>query len=112
MNDLPEKTSLGVQENVARLLCYVLGWVSGLILLLIVRENKNVRFHAIQSIVVFGAITIASYILGLLPYIGGFLGGLLGLLAFVLWIILMVKAYQQELFRLPVAGDLADKWAG
>ena len=53
-----EKTSTGLQENVAGLLCYVLGWVTGLIFILIEKENKFVRFHAMQSIVTFGSITV------------------------------------------------------
>ena len=48
------KTSTGLEDNIAGLLCYVAGWVSGLIFLLIETENKFVRFHAVQSIIVFG----------------------------------------------------------
>ena len=55
-----EKSSTGLAENVAGLLCYVLGWVSGLVFILIEKENRFVRFHAIQSIYVFGVITIDS----------------------------------------------------
>ena len=51
-----EKTSTGLDENVAGLLCYVLGWVSGLVFILIEQENNFVRFHAMQSIIVFGAL--------------------------------------------------------
>ena len=53
-----EKTSIGLDENVAGLLCYVLGWISGIIFLLIEPKNNFVRFHAIQSIVVFAIINI------------------------------------------------------
>ena len=105
-----QKTSIGLDENIAGLLCYVLLWVSGLIIYLLETENKTVRFHAVQSIIVFGTLTIANYILGLIPVIGGFLIGIIGLIAFVLWIILMVKAYQGERFKLPWSGDLAEKW--
>ena len=68
-----EKTSTGLDENIAGLLCYVLGWISGLVFILIEKENKFVRFHAIQSIIVFGAITVASFILSWIPFIGSFL---------------------------------------
>jgi uncharacterized membrane protein len=107
-----EKTSTGLAENVAGLLCYVLGWISGLVFILIEKENKFVRFHAMQSIIVFGALTIASIILGLIPFIGAFLGILIYLLGIILWIILMVRAYQGTRHKLPWAGDLAEKWAG
>jgi len=106
------KTSSGLEENVAGLLCYVLGWVSGLVFILIEKENKLVRFHAMQSIIVFGALTIVSFIFGLIPVIGGFIGGIVGLLGLVLWIVLMVKAYQGTKYKLPLSGDLAEKWVG
>ena len=113
-----DKTSIGLTENVAGLLCYVLGWVSGLIFFLIEQENKFVRFHAIQSIVTFGSITIVSIalsILGLIPYLGvvfNIANGIIGFLAFVLWIVLMVKAVQGKKYKLPWAGDFAEKRSG
>jgi len=104
-----EKTSTGLEANVAGLLCYVLGWITGLVFILIEKENKFVRFHAMQSIIVFGAITVASIIFNLIPFIGWFLGVLLSILALVLWIILMIKAYQGDKYKLPWAGELAEK---
>lgn len=107
-----EKTSIGLAENVAGLLCYVLGWVSGIVFILIEPENKFVRFHAMQSIIVFGVLTIASLILGWLPVIGGFFVWVISLLSFILWIVLMVKAFQGATYKLPWAGNLAEKWLG
>ena len=113
-----EKTSTGLEANVAGLLCYVLGWVSGLVFILIEKENKFVRFHAVQSIVTFGSITVVSVvfaILAIIPYIGlvfGIISWIIGLLAFVLWIVLMVKAYQGATYKLPWAGNIAEKWIG
>ena len=110
-----------MQPNVAALLCYVLGWITGLIFFLIEKENKFIRFHAAQSIVVFGALTILQIALGifsgilvaihlyvLLP-IFTLLYPLIGLVGLVLWILLMVKAFQGEMFKLPIAGDMAEK---
>ena len=109
------KTSVGLEENVAGLLCYVLGWITGLVFILIEKENKFVRYHAMQSILVFGSLTIVNIILqvlGWIPFIG-FLFGIIAILVFilavVLWIVLMVKAYQREMFKLPWAGNLAEK---
>ena len=51
-----EKTSLGIDQNLAGLLCYVVGWVTGIVFLILEGKNKFVRFHAVQSIVVFGAL--------------------------------------------------------
>jgi len=113
-----EKTSTGLDENVAGLLCYVLAWVSGLVFILIEQENKFVRFHAIQSIVTFGSIMIVSIalsILGLIPFLGvvfDVANWMIGALAFVLWIVLMVKAYKGTKYKLPWAGDFAEKRVG
>jgi len=105
-------SSEGLAENVAGLLCYVLGWVTGLIFLLI-DKRPWVKFHAAQSITVFGGLTVIR--IGLL-FMSHFLGwaifGLIGLVSLVLWIFLMVKAYQHETVRIPIAADIADSLAG
>ena len=103
------KTSTGLEENVAGLLCYVLGWITGLIFIIIEKDNKFVRFHAMQSIIVFGILTVARIILGWIPFIGWIFGIIIGILAFVLWIILMIKAFKGEKYKLPWAGNFAEK---
>lgn len=104
-----DKTSTGLTENVAGLLCYLLVWVSGIVFILIEPENKFVRFHAIQSIIVFGALTVVSILLGWIPVIGGFISWVSAILGFILWIVLMVKAYQGIKYKIPWAGDFADR---
>ena len=104
------KTSVELDENVAGLLCYVLVWVSGLVFFLIEKKNKFVRFHALQSIIVFGVLFLACIIIGWIPFIGWVIAWLIWVLAIVLWIVLMVKAYQGEKFKLPWAGNLAEKY--
>ncbi|UCB43205.1 MAG: hypothetical protein JSV77_00730 [Dehalococcoidales bacterium] len=107
------KTSTGLEENIAAVLCYVLGWISGVIFLLIEPDNKSIRFHALQSIIVFGIFTIVTIIFWLLPYpVDRILNGLTGAVMFILWVVLMIKAYQDEKYKLPLAGELAEKWAG
>jgi len=101
----------GLEPNVAGLLCYVLGWVSGVVFLLLEKDDKFVRFHAIQSIAVFGAINIAYLILFSIPIIGFVFGYILYVLGFVLWIVLMIRAYQGEKIKMPWAGDFAEKRA-
>jgi len=103
------KTSTGMNQNVAGLLCYLAGWITGLIFFLIEKENKFVRFHAMQSLITFGGLTVLYIVLGFIPIIGWMLVPVLGLVQLVLWILLMVKAYQGVLFKLPVIGDLAEK---
>ena len=107
-----EKTSTGLEANVAGLLCYVAGWISGLVFILIEKENKFVRFHAIQSIIVFGVLSVASIVLGWIPLLNVVIVPLISVLGLVLWIVLMVKAYQGEKYKLPWAGDLAEKQVG
>jgi uncharacterized membrane protein len=104
-------TSTGLQQNVAGLLCYVLGWITGIIFLVIEKDNKFVRFHAVQSIVVFGAITVFDIIFGWIPIIGWVIAWIVGVAAFILWIVFMVKAYQGQMFKLPVAGNIAEQYS-
>jgi uncharacterized membrane protein len=106
----------GMAENVAGLLCYALGWVTGLIFYFI-DKRPFVRFHAAQSIVVFGGLTIIRVGLGMVFLTGGVSLGfgllwLVSILGLVLWILLMIKAYQGERYRLPIAADLADQIFG
>ena len=118
---VPERTvaGSGMSENVAALLAYVFGWVTGIIFLLIDRR-PFVRFHAAQSIVVFGGLHLITIALGVafgagfmfvggigLIGFGGMLYGLVELAAFILWILLMVKAYQHQRFEVPIAGGIA-----
>ena len=102
-------TDTGIKANIAALLTYLLGFVTGLVFLLIEKNNKFVRFHAMQSIVVFGSIFVVQWVVTFVPIIGIIVGGLLWLLAVALWVVLMVKAYQGEKFKLPLAGDIAEK---
>ena len=106
-----EKTSTGLAENVAGLLCYVVGWVSGIVFLLLEPKNKFVRFHAVQSIAVFGVITIAGIVLGFIPFVGWVIGWIIWVIGIILWILLMIRAYQGARYKLPWAGNLAEKYS-
>jgi len=103
------KTSCGMQPNAAALLSYLLGFITGIIFYLIEKENKFVRFHAMQSIVVFGFLFVLGIILPFIPVIGWVLVPVLWVVNLILWIVLMVKAYQGEKFKIPVAGDIAEQ---
>ena len=98
-----------MQPNLAGLLSYIFGFITGLIFYLIEKKNKFVRFHAMQSIVLSGALFIIQIVLAFVPVIGWAIGSLVSLAAFVVWIILMIKAYQGEYFKLPIIGDIAEK---
>ena len=113
----------GMSENVAGLLCYLAGWITGLIFFFI-DKRPFVRFHAAQSIVVFGGLHIITHVLGLIIGVSFFTGGwgsfgagflvlhALNLLTFVLWILLMVKAHQGERFKIPIASEVAEGFVG
>ena len=128
MQNMNGKTALGLDENVGAMLCYLplcgISLIYSIIVLVTDKTNKNVRFHALQSLLLTGAafvvylavlfvgggLTMAtgSSILGLLTllmYIGVFLG-FVGLMIFG-----CIKAFQNSNFKLPVIGDLADKWS-
>jgi uncharacterized membrane protein len=104
------KTSMGLNENVAGLLCYLFGWVSGLVFFLLEKDSRFVRFHAFQSIVVFGSLNVLMIVIRFIPAIRAF-SSLLSILGLVLAIVLMVKAYQMQMFKIPVAGDMAEQEA-
>jgi uncharacterized membrane protein len=103
------KTSTGIQPNVAGLLCYLVGFITGIIFFLIEKENKFVRFHAMQSIITFGGLFVLGIVAGIVPVIGLMVGSLIWIVDVILWILLMIKAYQGEQFKLPFVGELAEK---
>jgi len=101
-------SSLHMQENTAGLLAYLFGWVSGLVLYLLEKKSTFVRFHALQSLILFGVLSVAGIILRWIPFIGGILWAFLGIGTLAVWIIGMIKAYQGEMFKFPVVGDIAE----
>jgi len=114
----------GMEENLAAALCYVFGLLTGVLFLVLAPYNQNrvIRFHAFQSIflhvasiAVFIALAIMIGILHLIPFVGTFLGLILypitGFGLFILWLMLMYKAYNKERWVLPIIGELAEKQA-
>ena len=103
-------TATGLDEKLAGLLCYILGPVSGFAFLLMENDNKFIRFHAMQSLITFGVIMIAIVPLSRIPFfIGLILAIILWVLALVVAVFLMVKAYRGEEYKIRWAGDLAEK---
>ncbi|HXC69669.1 MAG TPA: DUF4870 domain-containing protein [Pyrinomonadaceae bacterium] len=124
------KSSTGLDENIAALLSYVFGWVSGLIFFLIEKDSRLVRFHAMQSILLNAAALVVGIVLWfawmiialIFSQISDVLAGLvsfvLGLLILVFYIGLLIavvfcliKAYQKQYFKLPVLGNFAEKFS-
>ena len=104
-------TSTGLKENVAGVLCYVLAWVSGIVFLIIEPNNKTIKFHALQSIIVFGVLTVITMIFGWIPILGWIINSIVGVIGFILWIVLMVMAAQDKKWKAPIAGYYAEKWS-
>jgi len=103
---LAQKSSgIGLPSNTAAALSYLLLWVTGIIFLLVEKDDEFVRFHAMQSVVTFGLLTV----LALVPVIGWLLSPFVMIVGFILWLVLIVKAYQGEEFVLPVIGTWAKK---
>jgi uncharacterized membrane protein len=109
MADENKNTVLGVAENLEGLLCYALGWVTGLVFLLLEQKNAFVRFHAMQSLVTFLGLFIITLVVGFIPVLGLLVNLLVWPLSVVLWIVLMVKAYKGERYKLPVVGDFVEQ---
>ena len=118
--DLAEPTSMGIAPNVGGALAYVLGPITGVVFYVLEKENRFVRFHAAQSItvgVVVIAISIALSILGTVLAVVPVLGWIVALLlslgvsvaSFVLWLMLMWKAYNGAEWEAPIAGSFARK---
>ena len=114
-------TSTGLTANIAGLLAYVLGPFTGVLFLVIEKENRFVRFHAAQSVAVSLAIialsiafSIMSAVLAVVPILGwivALLAGLVfGLVTFVLWIVLMLRAFQGREWEVPVVGRYARRY--
>ena len=110
MPENTDRTALGCDANVAAALAYLLGWISGVVLLLTERHNRFVRFHALQSILVFGALSLAWFLCLAIPLLGWLISFILiPPISGVLWLLLMFKAYQGERFKIPIAGDIAEQ---
>lgn len=101
----------GLTNNVAGLLCYVLGLITGILFLVLEPYNRDpfIRFHAFQSIFFHIAAIVLIVVVGMIPFVGWLLSPLVGLGLFAGWVLLMVQAYQNKKWKLPVLGDLAEK---
>ena len=110
------KTSMGLDENVAGALCYALGFITGIIFFVMEKDNKFVKFHAVQSIATFLPLMAIGWIISSslmwsysMFWLIGIVSSLLALVELILWLVLMMKAYQGEKFKLPIVGDIAEK---
>jgi uncharacterized membrane protein len=112
MATVTEKSSTGLDANLAGALAYAGWWVTGLIFLVVEKDSRFVKFHAVQSLIVFGGLSAVWFLIWSLPLfwiVAFFVSPFLMLAGFILWILLMVKAYNGERFKMPFAGDIAEQ---
>ena len=107
----PAQTSIGLQPNIAGLLCYVGFWITGIIFLVIEKKSQFVKFHAWQSIMTFAVLNVAYLIFFRIPVIGWVITWIISILSFVLWIILIIQAGTGKMWKLPLVDDWAEKQA-
>ncbi len=118
------ESSTGMSANVAGLLCYVAGWITGIVFVVLEKKSTFVKFHAWQSIMIFGVLMVAHLILSTilraiavatfspgLAIFAGVLGTIIWILMVVLWIILVIQAGTGKMWKVPGAGDWAEKQA-
>lgn len=104
-----EKTDSGLDENLAGMLCYLFGVITGVVFILIEKKNRFVRFHALQSIFLSIVVIILNTAFNMIPFLGFMFSILLTPVVLILWIVLMVNAYQGKIFKLPIIGDMVEK---
>jgi uncharacterized membrane protein len=109
----PGSAAGGLTRNVAGLLCYVAGLITGVVFLILEPYNHDpfIRFHAFQSIFFSVAVLVLGIVLGFIPVIGPLLYAVVCMAALVIWVLLIVQAAQNKKWKLPVIGDLAEKQA-
>lgn len=103
------QSSLGMDENLAALLSYVFGFISGILFFALEKDSRFVKFHAMQSILFSVGWFILVFIIGFIPVIGWIASMLLAPIGLIIWIVFLVKAYKGEYFKFPVIGDIAEQ---
>ena len=102
-------SSTGLEENAAGALAYLLSFITGIVFLIVEEDSDFVRFHAMQSTITFGGLFVLQFIIGIVPIIGWIISILIFPVWLILWIVLMMKAYQGERFKLPLVGNIAEQ---
>jgi uncharacterized membrane protein len=104
-------STTGLDPNIAGALCYVLGFISGIVFLVVEKEDREVRFHAYQSLGTFLAFFVVSVAAGVVPVIGPIVSLLLTPVSVILWIVLIWKTFSGDRVELPVVGEWASTQA-
>ncbi|MCE2390019.1 MAG: DUF4870 domain-containing protein [Proteobacteria bacterium] len=107
-----DKSSTGLDANLAGLLCYFGFFVTGIAFLVLEKKSSFVRFHAMQSTFVFIGLFVLNFVAHLIPILGPTLHLIIRIAAIVLWVVLMVQAFRGERYKLPLVGDMAEQQLG
>lgn len=99
-----EQSSTGLEENVAGFFCYLLGFVTGIVFLVVEKKSSFVKFHAKQSTITFLGLFVIILVMGWIPV----LGTLVWIFTLILWLILMIEALQGKRYSLPIVGKMAE----
>jgi len=102
-----QTSSTGLDENVAGFLCYLFGFITGIVFLAVEKKSRFVKFHAMQSTITFLSLFVITIIIGWIPIIG-LLVYPIWILSLILWLILMIKALRGERYSLPIVGNMAE----
>lgn len=102
-------TQSGLEPTVAAALSYLLGFITGILFFIVEKENAFVRFHALQSTIIFGVWFIVMMVLKIIPVLGFILNFFLSITVFAIWLFMMVKASQGIAFKFPFVGDIAER---
>jgi len=105
------ESSTGMSPNVAGLLCYVAIWVTGIVFVLLEKKSTFVKFHAWQSIMTFGVLVVIQIIVSFIPFVGWILSPIVWVITVGLWIALMILAATGRMWKVPGAGNWAEKQA-
>ncbi len=99
------QSSTGLDENVAGFLCYLLGFITGIVFLVVEKKSSFVKFHAKQSTITFLGLFVITFLTGWIPVIGT----LILIFSLILWLVLMIKALKGERYLLPIVGKMAEE---
>ena len=113
-----EPSKLNMDVNLAGALCYLFACISGLVFFLLETENKRIRFHALQSLMVFSLLLVAQVgtwfltIFGPDFFLWNILHGMVALTQFILWLVLIIKTFHGDTVKVPVIGDFVARTVG
>lgn len=104
----PFKSSTGLPEHIAGALCYFFPFIGGVVFLALEKRSRFVMFHALQSLITFGALMILHVLSGFVPFLGALMSAILSLCSLAVWLIMIYQALSGKWYKLPWAGDIAE----